>query len=85
MLNTNGNNSLSKGVQDAGNQGKLKGQGGQTQAERLAVDTPETLHPISTGGLVKQRGRDESRKENLMVDYSGISFLIASNFFFSLK
>ena len=50
--------------------------------EELAVETPETLHPILTGGLVKQRGRDESRKEDLMVDNCGISFLIASIFFF---
>lgn len=84
MLNTNGNNSLSRGVQDAGNQGKLKRQGRQTQAEGLAAETPETLHPLSTGGLVKQGGRDESRKEDLMVDNCGISFLIAS-IFFSLK
>lgn len=48
-----------------------------TPAEELAVETPETLYPISTGGLVKQRGRDESRKEDLMVDNCGVSFLIA--------
>ena len=57
LINTNGNNSLSKGVQDAGNQGRLKGQGRQTQAEGLAAETPETLHPISTAGLVKRGHR----------------------------
>ena len=34
MLNTNGNNSLSEGAQDVGNQGRLKGQGGQDEGHR---------------------------------------------------